>query len=79
MRKADKTKRPKGINAGETLILMEFLGIFYNSERRENKMLEANPNLESWMTSCHGREKMLTLCCNLYNEKKRASCSKYSR
>lgn len=70
---------PKESMLEENLIAMEFLGIFYSSERMENKMLEANPNLESWMTSCQGKEKMLPLCCNLYNEKKRASCSQYSR
>lgn len=62
---------PRGSHPGKkTLTGEELLEIFPNIESTNDKMLEADPNLER---ICQNTEEMLTPHCKLYDDSKKAS------
>lgn len=54
---------------GKTDKLKELSEIFHGIESTKGKMLEATPNSERNVTTCHNIEKKLTLYCKLHDEK----------
>lgn len=55
---------------GKTVKLKEVSEIFHGIESTKGTMLEATPNSERNVITCHNIEKKLTLYCKLHDEKK---------
>lgn len=64
---------PRRSDSGKIFTLKEYLELFHDIENAEDRMLEANADLERNMKICQGIKYMLTSYRTFYEEKKKAS------